>query len=383
MQIIVEGWRFIPHSYSIVNQFQCLELLQRSQIQLFHRDLPYYAQHWQPINGLFSATDEVALRRIPVPEPGQSADVMLRMGYPHDFSPSGAARSYLFGTTELGLVKQVAIAGGESLQTAHASSEIVIITSSHWSKTGYLNSGADPSRVVVVPLGVDPFLFHPLPPAEKVALRQAMGWDGFVFLNISGMGGNKGIQLLLKAFAVLAEQYPDVRLALKGLDGLYGSDRLLRDSTQLMTEAEIARVEERLLYIGDTLSFAEVAQLYQAADVYISPYLAEGFNLPALEAIACGLPIICTAGGATDDFTQPEFALRIDSQRQEIEAEPGKRGYILVPDIAHLLSLMQTVIEQPSFVAQAQELGARFVAEKFTWKHTVDRLLAVMAADLS
>ncbi|MEG4807439.1 glycosyltransferase family 4 protein [Microcoleus sp. F8-D3] len=61
------------------------------------------------------------------------------------------------------------------------------------------------------------------------------------------------------------------------------------------------------------LSFAQIAELYQAADVYVSPYLTEGFNLQVLEAVACGLPIICTAGGPADDFTS-NFALQIESK---------------------------------------------------------------------
>ena len=46
----------------------------------------------------------------------------------------------------------------------------------------------------------------------------------------------------------------------------------------------------------------------QAADVYVSPYHAEGFNLPVLEAVACGIPVVVSAGGSTEDFTHPAFA---------------------------------------------------------------------------
>jgi glycosyltransferase involved in cell wall biosynthesis len=56
---------------------------------------------------------------------------------------------------------------------------------------------------------------------------------------------------------------------------------------------------------------AGMAELFQAADVFVSPYKAEGFNMPALEAAACGTLVVATKGGATDDFLRPEFSLPI------------------------------------------------------------------------
>ena len=51
------------------------------------------------------------------------------------------------------------------------------------------------------------------------------------------------------------------------------------------------------------------------ADVYVSPYKAEGFNLPVLESMALGVPVIVTSGGPTDDFTNSKFAKYVDSER--------------------------------------------------------------------
>ena len=70
------------------------------------------------------------------------------------------------------------------------------------------------------------------------------------------------------------------------LPGDRGVDRWYR-----MPDAEMDKITSKLIYVGDTLSFVQLAKLYQAADAYVSPYLAEGFNLPVLEAAACGLPV--------------------------------------------------------------------------------------------
>ncbi len=386
MQIIVEGWRFLAHSYAIINQFQCLEMLRRPNVTLCHRDAPYYAAHWQPVKGLFPAAAEARLHQLASPDPTHPPDAILRMSYPHDFAAASTQRLAVFVTAELGMVKKIAIAHGQTLQEAHNTADALIITPSQWSQRGILQSGADPARVRVVPHGVETNLFYPLPAAERSRLRAQLGWHGFVFLNIGTMGGNKGIPLLLKAFAAIAAQYPEARLALKGLDSLYGSHAQLTTlcqtltADQTLTAAEMHLVQARLLYIGNTLTFAETAQLYQAADAYVSPYFAEGFNLPVLEAIASGLPVICTAGGPTDDFTQPAFALTISSHLQELDIDSTSSGYCLIPDLDHLISLMQTVLEQTAFRTQARSAGPRFIAEQFTWKHAIDKLLNVLSA---
>ena len=54
--------------------------------------------------------------------------------------------------------------------------------------------------------------------------------------------------------------------------------------------------------ISGHLNLAQLNCLYNAADAYVTPYRAEGFNLPALEAQSCGTPVVATRGGATDDF---------------------------------------------------------------------------------
>jgi glycosyltransferase involved in cell wall biosynthesis len=112
----------------------------------------------------------------------------------------------------------------------------------------------------------------------------------------------------------------------------------------------------------------------QAADLYVSPYRAEGFNLPVLEAAACGIPVICTRGGPTDDFISDEFALRIDS-----ELEPGPDGGIMLsPDLAHLTELVTQAISDPEFRHRAAAAGPRWVSERYTWRHAADQVLSLL-----
>jgi glycosyltransferase involved in cell wall biosynthesis len=381
LQIIVEGWRFIYHSYCVANQFQLLEMLSRPEIEIFHRDRPYVDPAWETKTSLFDRPIERLLRGIPSPFPNQSADVTLRMYCPWNFAASTSPETWVFAATEWGIITNTVLEaiGVKSIAETPVNSEAKIITPSAWSKAGLIRSGVQPDRIAIVPLGADTSIYYPPSESERRSLRQTFGWsDYFIFLNIGGQTDRKGIRPLLKAFAAVVDKYPQARLVLKGSELFYPSrDEIAEASRVVLSDAEKAKVLPRLIYTGNQLSFAQIAQLYQAADAYVSPYLAEGFNLPVLEAAACGLPVICTAGGPTDDFTRSDFALPIESKLTAVDFH-GEHLLILAPEWKHLNQLMQAVIEQPEFVAKARIVGPRFVAENFTWKHAVDKLLDVI-----
>jgi glycosyltransferase involved in cell wall biosynthesis len=381
LRIIIEGWRLSYHSYSIANQFQMLEMLDRPEIELFHRDIPYIDPAWQTTTSLFDRPIQRLLNSIPSPSPNQLADVTFRMYSPWNFAASTSAQTWVFAATEWGIITNwlLEAIGVNSITETPVNSEVKIITPSAWSKAGLMRSGVQGDRITIVPLGADTSIYYPPSDQQRRSLRQTFGWsDYFIFLNIGGQTDRKGIRPLLKAFAAVVDKYPHARLVLKGSELFYPSkDEILEASQVVLSDAEKLKVSPRLIYSGNQLSFAQIAQLYQAADAYVSPYLAEGFNLPVLEAAACGLPVICTAGGPTDDFTRSDFALPIKSKFMMIEIE-GENIFILAPEWKHLAELMQTVIEQPEFVAKARLAGPRFVAENFTWKHAVDQLLDVI-----
>ncbi|HLO50828.1 MAG TPA: glycosyltransferase family 4 protein [Kamptonema sp.] len=382
MRIIVEGWRFLCHSYSVVNQFQLLEMLKRPDLEVWHRDMPYIDPAWKTeVNDRDRAIQ--VLRNIPNPAPNQQADVTLRIYCPWNFDNSTSNETWVFAATEWGTVTNNVLAGigVSSLTETVVNSGTKIITCSHWSKSGLIRSGVQPNRIAVVPHGVDTDIYYPPVKAERTALRKAFGWqDYFVFLNIGGCTDRKGIRPLLKAFAAVIERYPHARLVLKGSELLYPSrDEIAQASRAVLSDAEREKVAARVIYTNAQLSFAQVAQLYQAADAYVSPYLAEGFNLPVLEAAACGLPVICTKGGPTDDFTHPDFALQIESELRTLTLE-GENVSILAPDLEHLTALMVAVASQPAIAARARCAGPSFVARGFTWKHAIDHLLDVFRA---
>jgi len=376
--ILVEGWRFTPNSFATVNQFQCLELMRRDGLEVFHKDVPYWNPAWKPVYNLLGTAAEEKLRSLPEPDPGQVCDATIRMGVPFDFSPSASMRTTVFATCEFGYVSEQAMSGDISLKNDSAST-VIIMTPSRWSRDGLISSGADPKRIAVIPHGIDPDIFHPLPPLERKALRMKLGWEGrFVFLNISAMTSNKGIPCLLKALGLVAQTHPQVRLVLKGLDSWYNSNKHIEELAGSYSTTEMESLKQRVAYIGSTLPFSEIAAYYQAADAYVAPYSGEGFNMPVLEAIACGLPVICTGGGSTDDFISNEFSLAINSTLKNSMNADGIEEYFLVPDPEHLVELMCRVIEDTGWTGEARHAGPDHVLSGHTWKHVVDKLLPVV-----
>jgi glycosyltransferase involved in cell wall biosynthesis len=222
-------------------------------------------------------------------------------------------------------------------------------------------------------------MFRPAPGGdeERRALRRSRGWEGkFVVLNVSAMTDNKGIVFLLKSVAALAGKIPEPLVVLKGSDALYSSQKMLQDSARGLSRADAEFLTPRMFYTGSTLPSEQIVRYMRAADLYVSPYLAEGFNLPVLESAACGLPVICTRGGSTDDFVNDSWCLRIPSTLQGIS--PTASGRWLMPDLGQLVALIHRGATDSAWRDKARAAGPEWVRSKFTWKHSVDRLLAVI-----
>jgi glycosyltransferase involved in cell wall biosynthesis len=378
-RLIVEGWRGIAHSYAVFNQFQCLEFLNRPDLRLLHRDVRFYHPGWKRVDGLFRADQEAAIAAIPSPSTADRADATLRVAFPLDYTPSASsARTVVWGTSEFLCVPPADLVGG-ALPPAGLADNVVAVTCSNWAKAGFVNAGIDPAKVHVVPLGYDPDLYSPPTPETRADLRRHLGIDGFHFLNIGAMTGNKGVSLLLSAFAEVSRRHPEVRLVLKGLNAMYSSEDLLRQQARMLPQDQIERVLPRIRYIGQTLTFADMAKLYHTADAYVTPYHAEGFNLPVLEAAACGLPVICTAGGSTDDFTSQDFAAYVPAQIRGVSGTgTSSQMQALNPDLGVLIEHMNALVEDPDRVARMRAAGPAYVSQRYTWKHAVDGLIPIL-----
>ena len=371
----VKGWRFLPHSYAVVNHFQCLEFLRRPEISLSHRDTRFPLA-LKPGKGLMPAAYEAALWAMTPIGDENKLDVEYRISWPTDFTAAACPRLLVFATYEMGNDINKVI-GYDSFAQGHAQSGALVVTPSHWSRDGLIRCGALASRVFVVPLGIDPAIYKPAKAERRRQVRQSLGIDGrFVYLSVGAMTANKGIELLLKAFDTVVQARPNAVLVLKGTDQLYASSEHLG---KYLGALGLERLIPNIRYFGGIVSCDEIAGIYGAADAYVTPYYGEGFSLPALEAVACGVPVIATAGGSTDDFIADDFAWKIKSTLVQRENAPSHEYFKqLRPDSDHLIELMVRIFDDRAFRAQARMAGPVHAHKNFSWASSVDRLLAII-----
>ena len=376
MKLVVEGWRSLSHSYAIVNQWQLLALMKRPEIDLRIKDLPFLSETWRKQTGLFSHQSDRLIREIKQVRADFTPDVTWRVTFPYDLTPATTGRTLVYGTSEHRIVPRSYLTATSNLGEALADPSVTITTPSRWSAEGFRRLGFGDDRIVIIPHGIDPKLFRPRPD-KRAEMRKKLGLSGFVFLSAGAMTANKGMDVLLKAFAVVAERRADVRLLLKGADRLYPSQQLLRQTMGSLPRSQANLIVQRLVYGGEALSMEQMSTLYQAADAYVSPYRAEGFNLPVLEAAACGVPIICTRGGSTDDFITDAFALRINSKLRSVPIDE-QTGDALEPDLDHLIALMDRIVDDGAFCEAASKSGPSHAAEHFTWDRAMKKMMPAL-----
>jgi glycosyltransferase involved in cell wall biosynthesis len=324
---------------------------------------------------LLPAASEAALAAIPPPPDALVPDATFRLAFPFDFSCAAHGRTFVYAVAEGKRLHRYMIAGQRPLPEV-LGDDVVVITPSNFSRVRLVASGVPADRAVVVPHGVDTRIFRPRGDSERSSQRhkRRIAADDFVFLNVGALYERKGIPSLLKAFAVIAARHENARLVLKGIDSVYGSRAAVAAMMAQLSETERSAMQGKVSYRGGELSYSDLADLYRSADVLVSPYQLEGFNMPVLEAIACGLPVICTAGGPTDDFTRDSFAWRIDSELVVLDGGSER----LMPDPDHLVQLMDKAIEDRSFRSRAEESGPGFAAENYDWTKVTDRLVDVL-----
>ena len=151
-------------------------------------------------------------------------------------------------------------------------------------------------KIRIVRCGVNLELFKPM---DKLSARRqlALPIDDPIILYAGRFAPIKGLDRLLKSFSYLA--HPSLpRLVMVGGDGDHSP--MLR---QLQSEAKALHIENRLMFAG-RVDQETLSQYYSAADVLVVPSYYESFGLVAMEALACGTPVVTTPVGAMEKIVK-------------------------------------------------------------------------------
>jgi MMP alpha-(1->4)-mannosyltransferase len=212
-----------------------------------------------------------------------------------------------------------------------------IVTVSHSSLSDIsAQMGVPPDRMTVVPVGVDHSVYGPLEGVRPT--------PGRLIVTSSSDVPMKGLVPLLEAVAKLRTER-DLALTVIGRPRPGGRvaktlDRLgLHDSVRCVSG----------------ISDAELARLYCESEVAVVPSLYEGFSLPAVEAMACGVPVVATTGGALP----------------EVVGSDGETGLLVPPDDpGALASAIGRLLDDPLLRGRLGAAGRRRALERFTWEVT-------------
>lgn len=343
--IKINGWRKVSHSYALVNQFQILHWRKSLDIDIYHEDAPFIFGHWSDSvnpSGFKDIDVNIIDKNDCVPEEflGQ-----YNIYAPLNFESIKSHPVVTFAVTELGFPDE---AFGKQEVESYFEQGGLIHTPSNWSRHRLVAAGIPKEIIHVIPHSADPEYFYKIDNDINIVNRAKLGFnsDDVVLLNVGSHFWNKGMDLLVLGFAAAKKRNKNLKLILKDQRATYLLEseeyvkKLLISSNFLDSE-----IYDSIIFIRDHLDLVGLNNIYNIADLYVSPYRAEGFNLPALEAQTCGTPVLATMGGATDDFlfgTSNHFLPGRKVENANIKEGMKINSYI-EPDLNFLIELLGRV----------------------------------------
>jgi len=212
----------------------------------------------------------------------------------------------------------------------------------------HTDMGVSLDRMRLVPVGVDPELFTPLP---HIARKPA-----HLITTASADVALKGLSYLLEALAKLRTER-EVHLTVIGKAREGASANLIRS----------LGLEDCITFVSD-VSDERIVELYAESELAVVPSLYEGFSLPAIEAMSTGICLVATTGGALPEVTGTD-------NDTVLSCAPG--------DADGLVMAIRRGLDDPALRQRIGNSGRQRVVERWSWKHcaalTVEQYREVLA----
>ncbi len=278
----------------------------------------------------------------------------LRMARPEIFDDLGAANVLLWPSDPR-------LMAPEYVQRANRSFD-QLWCDSFFTADMMARAGGDPTKIRVVPGGIDPDLF--LPPHHTVAK------PAFTFLHVAGPQWLlKGFDILISAFAeeFQPDEAAELLLVIKPHDDFV---RMVQD--YVAAEGDRLSRSPRVRVHASVYEHHRIKEVYAAADCYVQPSRSESFGLPALEAACCGMPIIVTGEGGMVDFAQHETAFQIEFDERPMAEGLWKGNHAATwfePRKSDLRRLMRHVYLHREVLRDRARVRAASLRERWSWRN--------------
>lgn len=225
------------------------------------------------------------------------------------------------------------------------------------------------NRVKIIPHGVDIALFYPKP-----ALRP----DHCIFLANKGfrnLDDRGGIQYLIRAYFEEFNDTDNIGLILK-INPAYG----IADIGGMIAKLAPRPANLPKIHIITTeLAYDKLVDFYNSGTVFVSPTRAEAYNIPCIEAMACGLPVITTDFGGQSDYINLSNGWIVHGELVEVtNGEVMYEGIRwLTPSIAELRRCLRVCYDMPESV-KGKGGNALDTAIENTWAKSADKLIGLV-----
>lgn len=221
------------------------------------------------------------------------------------------------------------------------------------------------AKVRMVPPGYDDHRFYPVSEASRAAIRQRLGFKGKVVLAIGRLARNKGYDLLIESFSLVAARVPDAVLHLA-----VGGQEMNANETAILDElrrgAAKSGYSDRITF-GSFIADADLADYYRAADLFVLCSRYEPFGMTAIEAMASGTPTVVTVHGGL--YRALSFG------RHALFADPFDREDLGIT--------MAKVFRHPRLRQRLARMGAHKARALFTWTGIAHQLVGAVEHQLT
>lgn len=217
-----------------------------------------------------------------------------------------------------------------------------------------------PDKCRMIPPGFDDNRFFPVGESTARALRQRFGFDGPVVMAVGRLARNKGYDLLIRAFELVAQRNPRVTLFLA-----VGGEEQNSQENEIRAELENLVTELGLLdrvRFGNFIPDDELADYYRAADVFVLSSRYEPFGMTAIEAMACGTATVVTIHGGL--YRALTFG------RHALYADPFDREDLGI--------MIHKILGHRQLRGRLGRMGAHKARSLFTWTGIAQQLIALV-----
>lgn len=253
----------------------------------------------------------------------------------------------------------------------------VWVPSEH-NKKAYINAGVSRNKITVIPHGVDVSRYNP----EIKPLEYNRGQ--FNFGSVFDWTERKNPVALIRAYYNAFTSGEDVTLTIRTFW------RFPIEKTKEHINEEVRKIKAgftgrsafpKILFWFDTMDDSVMPNFFRSFDCFVSPTRGEGFGLPMLEAMACGVPTIGPSWGGNTEFMNEKNSFLVGGTIVPIDNHAFLR---LQPQYSNqrwfdinegeLSSMMRWVYDNKEKAKEVGEYAAKFVKEKFTWDNTAGKI---------